>query len=207
MLMAETATPERDVEVLEKTTPYRGFFRMDVYRLRHRKFDGGWTQELSREVFERGHAVAVLPYDPERDRVILIEQFRIGAYAAGLDAWLLETVAGVIEESESAQDVARREAHEEAGCDITDLVPIAEIMLSPGGCSETLAVYCGRVDSRGAGGIHGLAHEGEDIRVLVLPPEEALARVMATRGANANAIIPLQWLLLNRRELQQRWLP
>jgi 8-oxo-dGTP pyrophosphatase MutT (NUDIX family) len=129
--MAETATPERDVEVLEKTTPYRGFFRMDVYRLRHRKFDGGWTQELSREVFERGHAVAVLPYDPERDRVILIEQFRIGAYAAGLDAWLLETVAGVIEESESAQDVARREAHEEAGCDITDLVPIAEIMLSP----------------------------------------------------------------------------
>jgi ADP-ribose pyrophosphatase len=207
MLMAETATPERDVEVLEKTTPYRGFFRMDVYRLRHRKFDGGWTQELSREVFERGHAVAVLPYDPERDRVILIEQFRIGAYAAGLDAWLLETVAGVIEESESAQDVARREAHEEAGCDITDLVPIAEIMLSPGGCSETLAVYCGRVDSRGAGGIHGLAHEGEDIRVLVLPPEDALARVMATRGANANAIIPLQWLLLNRRELQQRWLP
>jgi ADP-ribose pyrophosphatase len=205
--MAETATPERDVEVLEKTTPYRGFFRMDVYRLRHRKFDGGWTQELSREVFERGHAVAVLPYDPERDRVILIEQFRIGAYAAGLDAWLLETVAGVIEESESAQDVARREAHEEAGCDITDLVPIAEIMLSPGGCSETLAVYCGRVDSRGAGGIHGLAHEGEDIRVLVLPPEDALARVMATRGANANAIIPLQWLLLNRRELQQRWLP
>jgi ADP-ribose pyrophosphatase len=205
--MAETATPERDVEVLEKTTPYRGFFRMDVYRLRHRKFDGGWTQELSREVFERGHAVAVLPYDPERDRVILIEQFRIGAYAAGLDAWLLETVAGVIEECESAQEVARREAHEEAGCDITDLVPIAEIMLSPGGCSETLAVYCGRVDSRGAGGIHGLAHEGEDIRVLVLPPEEALARVMATRGANANAIIPLQWLLLNRRELQQRWLP
>jgi ADP-ribose pyrophosphatase len=205
--MAETATPERDVEVLEKTTPYRGFFRMDIYRLRHRKFDGGWTQELSREVFERGHAVAVLPYDPERDRVILIEQFRIGAYAAGLDAWLLETVAGVIEESESAQDVARREAHEEAGCDITDLVPIAEIMLSPGGCSETLAVYCGRVDSRGAGGIHGLAHEGEDIRVLVLPPEDALARVMATRGANANAIIPLQWLLLNRRELRQRWLP
>ena len=205
--MAETATPERDVEVLDKSTPYRGFFRMDVYRLRHRKFDGGWTQELSREVFERGHAVAVLPYDPERDRVILIEQFRIGAFAAGLDAWLLETVAGIIETGESAEEVARREAQEEAGCHITDLAPIAEVMLSPGGCSETLSIYCGRVDSRGAGGIHGLAHEGEDIRVLVLPPEEALARVLATRGANANAIIPLQWLLLNHQELRKRWSP
>ncbi len=205
--MNETTPSERAVEVLEKTTPYRGFFRMDVYRLRHRTFDGGWTQVLSREVFERGHAVAVLPYDPERDRVILIEQFRIGAFAAGLDAWLLETVAGIIEAGESAEEVARREAQEEAGCHITDLAPIAEVMLSPGGCSETLSIYCGRVDSRGAGGIHGLAHEGEDIRVLVLPPEEALARVMATRGANANAIIPLQWLLLNRRELRERWSP
>lgn len=205
--MAETTTPQRNVDILEKTTPYRGFFRMDVYRLRHHRFDGGWTQELKREVFERGHAVSVLPYDPERDRVILIEQFRIGAYAAGLAPWLLETVAGVIEEGESPEDVARREAHEEAGCEIIDLVPIAEVMLSPGGCSETLSVYCGRVDSRGAGGIHGLAHEGEDIRVLVLPPEEALAQVMATRGANANAIIPLQWLLLNRPELRQRWSP
>jgi ADP-ribose pyrophosphatase len=207
MLMTKTTVPERAVEVLEKTTPYRGFFRLDAYRLRHRKFDGGWTQELSREVFERGHAVAVLPYDPERDRVILIEQFRIGAYAAGLDAWLLETVAGVIEAGEIAEDVARREAQEEAGCDITDLAPIAEVMLSPGGCSETLAVYCGRVDSRGAGGIHGLDQEGEDIRVLVLPPEEALTRVMASRGANANAIIPLQWLLLNHQELRQLWSP
>lgn len=205
--MNETTPSERAVEVLEKTTPYRGFFRMDVYRLRHRTFDGGWTQVLSREVFERGHAVAVLPYDPERDRVILIEQFRIGAFAAGLDAWLLETVAGIIEAGESAEEVARREAQEEAGCHITDLAPIAEVMLSPGGCSETLSIYCGRVDSRGAGGIHGLAHEGEDIRVLVLPPEEALARVMATRGANANAIIPLQWLLLNRQELRGRWSP
>ena len=205
--MSETTSSKRAVEILDKTTPYRGFFRMDVYRLRHRKFDGGWTQELSREVFERGHAVAVLPYDPQRDRVILIEQFRIGAYAAGLDAWLLETVAGVIEAGETAEEVARREAQEEAGCQILDLAPIAEVMLSPGGCSETLSVYCGRIDSRGAGGIHGLDHEGEDIRVLVLPPEQALERVMATRGANANAIIPLQWLLLNRKELRKRWSP
>lgn len=194
------------VEIIEKSTPYQGHFRIDVYRLKHRKFDGGWTQELSRELLERGHAVAVLLYDPARDRVVLVEQFRIGALAAGLEPWMVEVVAGIIEPGETAEAVARREVMEESGCTVGALEPIGEVLLSPGGSSESLALFCGRVDSSGAGGIHGLDHEGEDIRVLVMPPAEALARVMATRGANANAVIALQWLALNRERLRARWL-
>src|SRR5262249_48086283 len=115
---------EEDFELIEKTTAYQGYFRVDVYRFRHRLFAGGWSGEMRREVFERGHAVAVLPYDPERDAVVMIEQFRIGAAAADMPLWQLEFVAGIIDEGETPEAVARREAHEEAGCEILDVVPV-----------------------------------------------------------------------------------
>lgn len=202
-----TATPHGDerVDTLEKTTPYRGYFQIDLYRLRHRKFDGGWTAPMSREVFERGHAAAVLLYDSDRDAVVMIEQFRIGAYAAGVEPWLIEVVAGIIDPGEDAADVVRREAVEEAGRAIQDLVPIGRFLMTPGASSETLAMYCGRVDSEGADGIHGLDHEGEDIRAFVVPAGDALARVMAQDCPNANTVIALQWLMLNRADLRKRW--
>ncbi|MEE9195244.1 MAG: NUDIX domain-containing protein [Alphaproteobacteria bacterium] len=195
------------VEVLKKETPYKGFFQMDVYNLRHCKFDGGWTEPMSRELFERGHAAAVLPYDPGRDRVVLIEQFRIGAFAAGVEPWLIEVVAGIIETGDTPVEVVRREAVEEAGREIQDLVPIGTFLMTPGASSETLAMFCGRVDSEGAGGLHGLAHEGEDIRSFVVPTDEALPMVMASPCPNANTVIALQWLLLNRADLKRRWGP
>ena len=125
------------IEVLEKIPAYRGYFRVDSYRLRHRRFDGGWTPVLEREVFERGHAAALLPYDPRRDEVVLIEQFRVGALAAGLDPWLIEIVAGIIEPGEAADEVARRETHEETGLNVGRIERIAEVFVSPGGASET----------------------------------------------------------------------
>ena len=158
-----------------------------------------------REVFERGQTVAVLPYDPLADAVVLIEQFRIGAYAAGLDPWLTEVVAGTIEAGEEAEDVARREVLEEAGCQVTALERIGTFLLSSGASSETTAMYCGRIDSRGVGGIHGLAHEGEDILVGVVPADEAIARVANGVISNGYAVIPLQWLALNRERLQKKW--
>lgn len=193
------------VEIIEQETPFKGYFRVDRYRLRHRMFDGGWTDAMTLEVFERGHAAAVLLYDPARDAVVLIEQFRIGAYAAKLEPWLIETVAGIIEPGEQTDEVVRREALEEAGCGITDLLPIGTYLMTPGGSSETIAFFCGRVDSSGAGGIHGLAHEGEDIRVVVMTSDEALARLEAGEIINANAVLPLQWLALNRDRLKQLW--
>lgn len=198
---------KKRVEVLRKKTPYKGHFRMDVYHLRHCKYDGGWTAPMSRELFERGHAAAVLPYDPDRDRVVLIEQFRIGAYAAGVEPWLIEVVAGIIAAGENPEEVVRREAVEEAGCEILDLVPIGTFLMTPGASSETLAMYCGRVDSAGAGGLYGLDDECEDIRSFTVPADEALPMVLACPCPNANTVIALQWLLLNRAALRRRWPP
>ena len=196
---------DKDVEILEKAEVFKGYFRVDRYRLRHRLFSGGWSEEMTREVFERGHAAAVLPYDPVRDAVVLIEQFRIGAYAAGHKPWLLEIVAGIIEDGEPAEAVVRREAVEEAGCDITDLMPISTYLVSPGGTSESIRIYCGRVDSKDLGGIHGIAEEHEDIRVVVTPFAEAEKMLVEGRIDNATALISLQWLALNRARLRELW--
>lgn len=197
---------EGDFHIIEKSTLFQGYFRVDLYRFKHRLFAGGWSGEVRREVFERGHAVVVLPYDPERDAVVMIEQFRIGAAAAGLPMWQLEVVAGIIDQDETPESVARREAQEEANCDILDLVPVYHYLASPGGTSESVRLYCGRVDSRGLGGIHGLADEHEDIRVEVVSFSEAMARLESGRIGNASTIIALQWLALNREGLRRRWL-
>ena len=207
----EVRTPPEDarVEVVRKETPFQDYFQVDRYHLRHRKFDGGWTEVMTRECFERGHAAAVLPYDAPNDAVVLIEQFRVGAYAAALEPWLLESVAGIIGPGETAEEVVRREALEEANCTISDLVHIGTILLTPGGSSETLALFCGRTDSAGLGGAQGLGldEEHEDIRVHVVPADDAFAMIRTGKIYNANAMLPLQWLALNRADLRKRWAP
>jgi ADP-ribose pyrophosphatase len=194
-----------NIQILEKTLRYKGFFEIVHYRFRHRLFAGGWSGEIQREVFERGHAAAVLPYDPAADAVVLIEQFRIGALVAGLEPWQIEIVAGIIEDGELPEDVARRESQEEAGVTIGTLLPIYRYMVSPGGASESVQVYCGRVDSKGLGGIHGLPEENEDIRVEVHSFAAAVAALDAGRITNAVTIIALQWLALNRGRLRETW--
>ena len=149
-------------EVLEKEVCYQGFFRLDRHRIRHELFEGG-GREIVREVFERGHAAAVLPYDPILDALVMIEQFRIGAITDPRGAWLMECVAGIIEPGEDPRQVARREAVEEAGCEIRRLEPIAEFILSPGACSERIHLFCGEVAAGGLGGIHG-QQVGKEIR-------------------------------------------
>ena len=161
---------------------------------------------MTRELFERGHVVGVLLYDPDVDSVVLQEQFRIGAYAAGMPCWQTEIVAGVIDEGETPEGVARRESHEEAGCELLDLVPICKYLASPGGTSESVQVFCGRVKSDGVGGIHGLPHEHEDIKVDVVPWTVARRLLDDGRIGNAVTIIALQWLALHRNELRRRWL-
>ncbi|WP_411293351.1 ADP-ribose diphosphatase [Thiohalomonas denitrificans] len=198
--------PDRpSVEIIEREVEFEGFFRLERYRLRHRLFDGSMSPVIERELFERGHAAALLPYDPVRDTVVLLEQFRIGALEMPGGPWLLEAVAGIIEPGESAEDVVRRESQEEAGCTVTDLEPICRYLVSPGGTSETLTLFCGRVDSRDLGGIHGLESENEDIRVSVVPLDQALAWLEEGVINSAGPIIALQWLRLNRQRLQRLW--
>ena len=193
------------VELLGKSERYSGFFRNNGYRLRHRLFAGGWSGVIEREVFERGHAVGVLPYDPVADSIVLIEQFRIGALIAGMSPWLIEVVAGIIEEGEAPEEVARRETLEEAGLEIQALMPMCRYLVSPGGSSESVLLYCGRVDSRGAAGIHGLAEEHEDIRVDRLPYEEAMRLLEEGRVTNSVSLIALQWLALHRDRVRAAW--
>lgn len=193
-----------DVEILERRVTYQGFFRMEKFRLRHRLFSGEMSEPLSRELFERGHAAAALLYDAQRDEVVLLEQFRIGALEAPGGPWLVEIVAGVIDRDESPEQVVRREAVEEAGCQVEALEFICDYLVSPGGTSERISLYCGRVDSSRAGGIHGLAEEDEDIRVSAVPFTEAWQWLEQGTINSASPIIALQWLRMNRERLRQQ---
>ena len=148
----------------------------------------------------------MLPYDPVLDAVVLVEQFRIGALEAPGDPWLLEIVAGVIDKpDETPEDVARREAIEEANCYIQDLVHIYEYFVSPGGTSERISLFCGKVNAVGVGGMCGLEEEEEDIRVTVVPFLEAIAQLQAGNIKSAAPIIALQWLQLNHDQLRAQW--
>jgi ADP-ribose pyrophosphatase len=193
------------VDILEKKAVYQGYFRIDRYTLRHGLFAGGMSGKVTREVFERGHAVGLLPYDPVRDAVVLIEQFRIGAYAAGMEPWLVEIVAGIIENGEAPEDVARRETLEEAGLTISELIPVCRYLVSPGGTSESVRVFVGRIDSTGAGGIHGLNSEDEDIRVTAMPWSDARRLLDDGKITNVLTMVALQWFALHRDEVRRRW--
>ena len=205
--MTDTTFDADDVEIVGREPAYRGYFQIDRYRLRHRLFAGGWSETVTREVFERGHAAAVLPYDPVREEVVLIEQFRPGALAAGETPWLIEIVAGIIETGEGPEEVARREAQEEAGLRIDRLAPIAHCFLTPGGSSETCRIYCGECSTADVGGIHGVDGEHEDIRTIVVGIDAVRDLIADGRVRNAIALIALQWLTMHRAELAAAWKP
>ncbi len=184
---------------------HQGFFRLDRYRVSHSLYAGGESPVLTRELFERGEAVAILLFDARRDRVVLVEQFRVGAIRDPGGAWLLEVVAGIFDEGETAEDVARRESMEEAGCTVGRVEPICRFYVSPGGTTEIIHLLCGEVDSEGVGGVHGLPEEGEDIAVHVVATATALEWIASGRICSANPIIALQWLALNHQRLLSEW--
>lgn len=196
---------KNDVEIIARETLYRGFFSLNLYRFRHRLFNGDMGPEIKREIFERGHAAVLLPYDPVRDEVVLIEQLRIAAVDTSRSPWLLEMVAGMIETGESVEDVCRREAQEEAGVVVGRCKPVLSYLASPGGTSERLSIMVGEVDATTAEGIHGLEEEHEDIRVHVVSREQAYRWVEEGAIDNAASVIALQWLALHHESLRKEW--
>lgn len=196
---------KNDVEIIARETLYSGFFSLELYRFRHRLFNGEMSGEVRREIFERGHAAVLLPFDPVRDEVVLIEQVRIAAYDTSESPWLLEMVAGIIEEGETPEDVARREAVEEAGLVVGRTKPVLSYLASPGGTSERSSILVGEVDATTAEGIHGLADENEDIRVHVVSREQAYQWVEEGKIDNAASVIALQWLQLHYQDLRNEW--
>lgn len=199
------ATPSA-TEIIKREECFKGFYQLDRVHLRHELFAGGMSREISREVFVRHDAVCVLLYDPQRDEVVLIEQFRVGAMGKAQTPWLIELVAGLIDKVEEPEEVARREGEEEAGLTFSSLWPITRYFPSPGGSTEFVHLYLGRCSTVGVGGLHGLEEEAEDIRVTVWAYEDALQAVRDGRISNAASIIALQWLALNRAEVRGLWL-
>lgn len=192
--------------ILSKKLCYKGFFKVNAFQLRHDLFQGGESMQLSRELLDRGQAAAVLPYDPYRDELVLIEQFRIGAGDDPSGPWLIEIIAGLQEPDESAEELVQREALEEAGCEISNLIPVYQYYSSPGSSNEKIQTYFARTDTTNLGGIYGVDEEGEDIRVHVISSETAFEWLDQGRIDSALPIIALQWFRLNRDKIRQQWL-
>ena len=185
---------------------YQGFLKLIRFELTHDLFDGGKSKPLLRELVDRGQAAAVLPYDPLRDEVVLIEQFRIGAGDDPSGPWLMEIIAGLQEPGESAEALVHREAKEEAGCTISDLIPLHRYYSTPGSSNEQIQLYFARTETAGLGGIHGVDDEGEDIRVHVVNSDTAFDWLDQGRIDSALPIIALQWFRLNRDKIRKQWL-
>lgn len=191
---------QKDHKILAKERLYDGFFKIDRFDIQHKLFAGGSTEVFRRELFERGEASAVLLYDEKNDTVVLTEQYRIGAAfdQQQTSPWLLEVVAGMVEAGEQPEEVARREAIEEADCIVEKLIPISSYWSSPGGTSEKVHLYCALVDSTQLGGVHGLEEENEDILVRVIPFDQAYDSIATGGINNAATLIALQWLKINK---------
>lgn len=196
---------KEDVEIIARDKLYQGFFSLELYRFRHRLFNGEMSGEVTREILERGDAAVLLPYDPVRDEVVLLEQIRIASYDRSPTPWLLELVAGMIEPGESLEQVARRESMEEAGLVVGRCQRMLSYLASPGGTSERLTIMVGEVDASLAKGLHGLAEENEDIRLHVVSRAQAYQWVEDGVIDNAASVIALQWLALHHEVLRKEW--
>lgn len=185
--------------------PYARFFAVEEHDLRFRRFDGALSETITRAAFVSGDAVTVLPYDPQRDRVLLIEQFRAGPYARGdRNPWTLEAIAGRIDPGENAEDCARREAMEEAGLKLSQLVPVASYYPSPGAQTEFLYSFVGLADlPDGVAGVHGVAQEAEDIRGHLVSFDVLMNLVASGEAGNGPLILTALWLQRKRARLRR----
>jgi ADP-ribose pyrophosphatase len=204
--MTETPPTHPDVEIVETRKVFERFLRMDIVRFRHRLFSGSWSTLRSYDVLRRGPAVAIVLYDPDRESVVLVEQFRLPALLAGRSPWQIEVAAGLVDPGEAPEAVAIRETREETGLAlIGEPVPIQRYLPSPGGSDESVELFCGRADSTLAAGVHGLPEEHEDIRVVVKTLAEIEAVLDAGAIESGHTLIALYWLLRHRGRLRRLW--
>lgn len=188
-----------------KRDGYNGHFKVTQYELSHTTFSGGQTPVLKRELVARNDAVALVAYDPVSDQIVLVEQFRVGAIREQ-QPWLIEIVAGLLEEGEQPEQVAVRESQEEIGCTATDLLKIGEFYTSPGGSSEWVHLFIGKVSVNDVREIAGLEDEGEDIKVHIVSASDIPLMISTNEIRSAIAIIGLQWFVANRDSLRNEWL-
>lgn len=193
-----------EYKIVSQKRVFDGFYKMDELVFQHDLFAGGRSGDIKRELMVRPDAVCVLLFDPKLRRVVLVEQFRIAGITQP-SPWLLEMVAGLIDTDESPEQVGRREAVEEAGLELGRMKQIAKYLPSPGGSNEQVYLFVAEVDSSHAGGVYGLDHEGEDIRVNVMSVADAWKQVLSGKMNNAAGIIAMQWLQMNIEDLVKEW--
>lgn len=179
-------------EIVARKVVYDGFFKMLKFRVKHALYQGGMCEPYTREVLERGHAVAVLLHDKNRDEIVLIEQFRIGAINDD-KPWMVELVAGIVEAGEVPEEVARREAMEECGAEVGELSLISEYYNSAGGSTETTTLFYAEIDATDVEGIHGLDHENEDIKVIKVSSDEFIQQLDANQFRSGSLVMAGYW--------------
>jgi len=185
------------VRILGETREYDGFFKVDKAILQYEKYGGGMSEKITRLNLNRGDSVAVLLYDREKDSIILIEQFRYPAYLNNGPGWLLELVAGMMDNDRDADSVAKAELMEEAGYEVDSLTFLCKFYVSPGGSSEVVHLYLGNAHKKaGIGG--GKDSEHEDIRIVELPLDNACEMVKSGEICDAKTIIAIQWLKIHK---------
>ncbi len=204
--------PERsaDLVVEARETVWKQRTQLDVVRFRNRRFDNTMSPERTWEVWLRGHAVGVLPYDPVLDRVVMIEQFRFPALLAGVEPVMLEVPGGFTDAGESEDQTAAREMREEMGLATDRLHRIGRFVLSAGGSDESVTIFAGRVaapvaDAQGVAGFGGLASENEDIRIRVLGAGHAIENALAGHYPNSITSLALLWFASKRDWLRREW--
>ena len=193
-----------DYEILSRDKGFRGFLKIDKIKVKHKLFRGGWSSTINREILIREGAVGVLLFDPKRDEIILVRQFRVGLLDKTDTPWALELVAGMIEAGEELEEVAVREVMEESNCEMSRLVKICDYYNSPGVTNEKVRLYLGIVSSENMGGFYGLESENEDIEAVVLSYKDAIDGLKRGYLANAMSIIALQWLELNKSDILEK---
>ena len=179
-----------------------GFLKLKRFELRHQLFNGGTSELLVREALVRQSSVGVLLFDPSKNCIALVEQFRVGPALDQEDPWILEIVAGLSEAGETIEQLAHREVFEESGYRVDELIPIGNIYVSPGGNNERIQLFCGLLDLDQQPNhnheVYGLKEEHEDIKVHLFSVNEAYSMICDGRIANAAAVIAIQWLQLNK---------
>ncbi len=196
---------EESIEIKRNNLMHKGFYQLSQMELRYKCFSGSWSPWLIREQVKNKDAAAVLLWDPKLDKLVLIEQIRIGLIGCQRkeSPWLLEIVAGLQEGTESARETVLREAKEETGCHIEELIPIGEFYNTPGGFTEKSTVFCGIIDATNCQGVYGLKHaqEHEDIQVHVLSSAQVLEALKeGLLVTSASTLIALQWFALHNKK-------
>jgi len=197
----------KDFEIIHREALFQGYFRVDLFHIRQELYKGGWSEVFKREVLDTGKEAAfILLFDPEEDKVIMIEEFRSGVMAYGENPFLLQCVAGIVDAGETPQTAAKREAKEEAGCTVTQIQKIYSYYPSPGCQSQKTTLFVGRTKAPEDGSVYGLPEEGEDIKIVVMDASKAINLLYTGELKDASSIIAMQWFSLHRTDLRSRWL-